>query len=96
MAEEDGYYVEDHRPRWRSSFNHQKLPDPEARTAKVIPKHRLVTKKGRYFTTDTSDRQRASELSAQNMRKMQMAHPNNAKVNEVPTQKKQQFIGKNA
>lgn len=41
---------------WSSSFNPQKRPD-ETRTAAVIPKDRLITKKGRYFTTDSSSSQ---------------------------------------
>lgn len=58
----NGYYIENTDKPWRSTANKQSRPDPTARAKNVIPRDRLVTKKGRYFTTDTSQEQREDEM----------------------------------
>ena len=98
MAETDGYYAEEvGAVMWRTSFNKQQRPDPQSRTKQVLPMRRLVQKKGRYFTTDTSDRQLKGELSEQTDREEKLAHPIASKIKEEEQpKKKQQFTGKNA
>lgn len=96
MADGSEYYVEQPEKMWRSSFNKQQHPDPQSRTKNVIPRNRLVQKKGRYFTTDTSDKQRQSEIQQQTDRDLRQAHPIIGKVDEGHSKKKQRFLGKNA
>ncbi len=66
---------------WSSTFNHQKRTDT-SRVGAVIPKDRLVIKKGRYFTTDTSSAQLQKNLT---------------KAGAVPAEKPaKKFVSKNA
>lgn len=51
---EEGEYVEVKGEDWRSSYNHQRRPDPTLRSRNVIPREKLAVKGNRYFTTDTS------------------------------------------
>lgn len=70
MKGDDEYeYVENTDKPWRSSYSHQRRPDVMARTKNAIPRDRLVTKKGRYFTTDTRQQQLVDEIDKQDERK---------------------------
>ena len=90
---EEGEYVEiTHKP-WRSTYAHQKRPDVTGRTAKLIPRDRLVTKKGRYFTTNTSQQQLVAEIDEQEDKIAEQAgyaiQPEKKEVESAPKQKKQ-------
>jgi len=93
---EDGYYEEEIvESGWRTSFNKQSIPDPQARTKKVLPHARLVQKKGRFFTTDTSSSQRSAELADQTLKKQQLKTPKKFKSDSSAATKKQAFSPKN-
>ena len=59
---EGGEYVEITGQQWRSTYSHQRRPDPQLRTKSVLPMNRLASKTSRYFTTDTSTKQRESVI----------------------------------
>jgi len=58
-------YVENTDKIWTTKYNHQKRPDPQSRTKYVIPRDRLVARRGRQFTTDTSIANLNSQLAIQ-------------------------------
>jgi len=62
MTDEEFFTPVEEKP-WTSTYNHPTKTDPR-RVAKAIPKHRLTTKRGRYFTTDRSEAHLKHEMDA--------------------------------
>jgi len=89
-------YVENTDKPWRSSYSHQRRPDVTARAAKMIPRDRLVTKKGRYFTTNTSQQKLEDEIDLQDERKEAQVFPTPIPAREQEAKPKQRFSAKNA
>lgn len=83
-AEMDGgEYVEVKGEAWRSTYNHQRRPDPTLRTRNVLPTNRLTVKTSRYFTTDKSTKQLDSVIQAE-------------EVGEPEPSKAKKYLSKNA
>lgn len=58
-----GRFVEiDQSKAWTSKADKQRRPDQDSRLKSVIPRDRLVVKRGRTFTTDTSSAARQKEI----------------------------------
>jgi hypothetical protein len=68
----EGKFVEDTSRPWTSSYSHQKRPDQGLRLKAVLPTDRLVHKKGRQFTTDTSREHRLAEIERLEQAKKQI------------------------
>lgn len=68
-----------------------------ARTRNVIPRDRLVVKKGRYFSTDTSQKKLEAEIDEQEERKEVLAGyaPDATVAEQVEPPRRQTFTPKN-
>lgn len=97
MADDSEFeVVENKQKKWTSTYAHQKRPDTSERLKHVIPKDKLVVKRGRLFTTDTSQKQLTKEIDDQDERKA----PHKNKVQQLaihePVTIKAKFACKNA
>ncbi len=73
---EEGKFVVDNTKPWTSSYNHQRRPEQQSRLKAVLPVDKLVQRRGRQFTTDTSRGTRLAELEYQEELKSQLGKPN--------------------
>lgn len=92
MAQDLGFSVTADEQPWKSSFNKQQRADVGVRTAKIIPREKLVTKKGRYFTTEISTVQLQKEIQSVEAQKKVASKPLQI---EVKAQNKKTFTAKN-
>jgi hypothetical protein len=92
--------VENTDKKWNSTYSHQKAPDPSRRLKNVIPHDKLVIKRGRIFSTDTSQQKFHKEIDEQDQREAVVKKSSTLKVKRSaihePVVVKQKFLSKNS
>ena len=97
MADANEFEIVENKDKsWNSTYAHQKRPDPSARLKNVIPMDKLVVKRGRIFTTDTSQKQLTKELDEQDQREAIIKHKVKQSAFHEPVTVKPKFASKNA
>lgn len=96
MDNDEFEVVENKDKKWTSTYAHQKRPDTTERLKRVIPKDRLVVKRGRIFTTDTSQKQLEKEITDQDHREAPLKTKTKQSVFHEPVTVKPKFASKNA
>ncbi len=92
--------VENKDKKWTSTYSHQKRPDTSERLKHVIPKDRLVVKRGRIFSTDTSQQKLTKEIDEQDRREAPLKSHSKIKGSVAafhePVTVKKKFASKNS
>lgn len=83
-------YVENTDKVWTTKYNHQKRPDPQSRTRYVIPRDKLVVRRGRQFTTDTS----LANLNSQLVIQEESKQSSNTEFQTTPPKTKTKYLYK--
>jgi hypothetical protein len=88
--------VENTDRKWNSTYSHQKVPDPTSRVKDYIPKDKLVEKRGRFFSTDTSQQKFHKAIDDQDQRDATLKKTNKSPVFHEPVVVKPKFLSKNS